>query len=203
MAEEPGKLDISDEMIAERRGGSSKMPDDMPKWMAKSITSIDKFSMVTGKIVCWILIPLILAMTYEVIARKFFLAPTIWAYDISRFLYGAFFMLGAGYALSKGVHIRADFLYRNFKVKTQGIVDTALYILFYFPGLLFFFYMTTGFVQESIMRSERGMDTAWMPYMWPIKACLWFGILFLLIQGISEVLKSYYAATRGRWPHQK
>ena len=203
MAEEPGKLDISDEMIAERRGGSSKMPDDMPKWMAKSITSIDKFSMVTGKIVCWILIPLILAMTYEVIARKFFLAPTIWAYDISRFLYGAFFMLGAGYALSKGVHIRADFLYRNFKVKTQGIVDAVLYILFYFPGLLFFFYMTTGFVQESIMRGERGMDTAWMPYLWPIKSCLWFGILFLLIQGVSEVLKSYYASTRGRWPNQK
>ena len=44
MADEPGKLDISDEMIAERRGGSGKMPDDMPKWMAKSIISIDKFS---------------------------------------------------------------------------------------------------------------------------------------------------------------
>ena len=28
MADEPGKLDISDEMIAERRGGSGKMPDD-------------------------------------------------------------------------------------------------------------------------------------------------------------------------------
>ena len=37
MADEPGKLDTSDEMIAERRGGSGKMPDDMPKWMAKSI----------------------------------------------------------------------------------------------------------------------------------------------------------------------
>ena len=203
MAEEPSKLDISDEMIAERRGGSGKMPDDMPFWMAKSITSIDKFSNWIGNIVCWILMPLIFAMTYEVIMRKFFLAPTIWAYDISRFLYGALFMLGAGYALSKGVHIRADFLYRNFKTKNQGLVDFWLYILFYFPGLLFFFYMTTGFVQESIMRSERGMDTAWMPYMWPIKACLWFGILFLLIQGISEVLKSYYAATRGRWPNQK
>ena len=33
MADEPGKLDISDEMIAERRGGSGKMPDDMPLWM--------------------------------------------------------------------------------------------------------------------------------------------------------------------------
>ena len=115
MNDQPPKIDISDEMIAERRGGLDKMPDDMPSWMANSIVKIDKFSKLVGSIVCWILMPLIFAMTYEVLARKLFLAPTIWAYDISRFLYGALFMLGAGYALSKGVHIRADFLYRNFK----------------------------------------------------------------------------------------
>ena len=203
MSEDPKKLDISDEMIAERRGGAGKMPEDMPSWMAKSIIQIDKFSKWTGNIVCWITVPLILGMVYEVLARKLFLAPTIWAYDISRFLYGALFMLGAGYALSKGVHIRADFLYRNFKVKTQGVVDFTLYILFYFPGLLVFLYMTTGFLQESIMRGERGMDTTWMPYMWPIKTCLWLGIVFLLIQGVSELFKSYYAATKGKWPGKK
>ena len=200
MNDKPTKLDISDEMIAERRSGSGKMPDDMPKWMAILITGIDKFSKRVGYVVCWITMPLIIGMVYEVLARKLFLAPTIWAYDMSRFLYGALFMLGAGYALSKGVHIRADFLYRNFKVKTQGIVDFWLYLLFYFPGLLAFFYMTTIFVMESIQRGEKGMDTAWMPYMWPIKACLWFGILFLLVQGISELFKSYYAAKKGRWP---
>jgi TRAP-type mannitol/chloroaromatic compound transport system permease small subunit len=200
MAEEPGRLDISDEMIAERRGGSGKMPDDMPKWMAKTIVNIDKFSKVIGNIVCWITMPLIIGMVYEVLARKLFLSPTIWAYDMSRFLYGALFMLGAAYALSKGVHIRADFLYRNFKVKTQGKVDFWLYLLFYFPGLIVFFYMTTGFVQESIMRNERGMDTTWMLYMWPIKSRLWVGIIFLLVQGVSELLKSYYAATKGKWP---
>ena len=203
MAEEPGRLDISDEMIAERRGGSGKMPDDMPTWMSKTIVGIDRFSKAIGNIVCWITIPLILGMVYEVFARKLFLSPTIWAYDMSRFLYGALFMLGAGYALSKGVHIRADFLYRNFKVKTQGTVDFWLYLLFYFPGLLVFLYMTIGFVQESIMRGEKGMDTTWMPYMWPIKTCLLIGIIFLLIQGISELLKSYYAAKKGRWPGQE
>ena len=203
MTEEPGRLDISDEMIAERRGGSIKMPDDMPTWMSKTIVGIDRFSKVIGNIVCWITIPLILGMVYEVFARKLFLSPTIWAYDMSRFLYGALFMLGAGYALSKGVHIRADFLYRNFKVKTQGKVDFWLYLLFYFPGLLVFLYMTIGFVQESIMRGEKGMDTTWMPYMWPIKTCLLLGIIFLLIQGISEILKSFYAATKGRWPGQE
>ena len=203
MAKKSTKLDISDEMIAERRGGTGRMPDDMPSWMAKSIIRIDKFSKWTGNIVCWITIPLIFGMVYEVLARKLFLAPTIWAYDISRFLYGALFMLGAGYALSKGVHIRADFLYRNFKIKTQGFIDFTLYILFYFPGLTVFFYMTTGFLQESIMRGERGMDTTWMPYMWPIKTCLWFGIIFLLVQGVSELFKSYYAATKGKWPGKK
>ena len=200
MAEEPTGLDISDEMIADRRSGSGKMPDDMPKWMALSITKIDLFSKWVGNIVCWIIVPLIFAMVFEVFARKLFIAPTMWAYDMSRFLYGALFMLGAGYALSKGVHIRADFLYRNFKVKTQGLVDFWLYILFYFPGLLVFLYMTIGFVQESIMRGEKGMDTAWMPYLWPIKSCLLIGIIFLLIQGISELFKSYWAATRGKWP---
>ena len=203
MTEEPSRLDISDEMIAERRGGSGKMPEDMPTWMSKTIVGIDRFSKLIGNIVCWITIPLILGMVYEVFARKLFLAPTIWAYDMSRFLYGALFMLGAGYALSKGVHIRADFLYRNFKTKTQGLIDFWLYLLFYFPGLTVFLYMTIGFVQESIMRSERGMDTTWMPYMWPIKTCLLIGIIFLIIQGISELLKSYWAATRGKWPGEE
>jgi TRAP-type mannitol/chloroaromatic compound transport system permease small subunit len=200
MSDEINKLDKSDEMIAERRQGTGKMPDDMPKWMASTITSIDKWSKWIGNVVCWITVPLMFAMVYEVLARKLFLAPTMWAYDMSRFFYGALFMLGAGYALSKGVHIRADFLYRNFKVKTQGRIDFWLYLLFYFPGLIAFFYMTSIFVIESIQRGEKGMDTAWMPYMWPIKSCLWFGILFLLIQGISELFKSYYAAKNGKWP---
>ena len=80
-----------------------------------------------------------------------------------------------------------------------GVMLFAIFVGFPISFTLIFL----GFVSESIMRAERGMDTAWMPYMWPIKACLWFGILFLLIQGVSEVLKSYYAATRGRWPDQK
>ena len=193
-------LDLKDELIAERKIGFFKKPSDMSPMTYKIITNIDKFSLFIGKIVSWIIIPLFLCMVYEVIARKFFLAPTMWAYDMSRFLYGGMFMLGAAYALSRGVHIRADFLYRNFKVKNQGLIDFWLYILFYFPGLTFFLYMTTIFVVESIQRGEKGMDTAWMPYLWPVKSCLWFGIVFLLIQGVSELLKSYYAMRKGKWP---
>ncbi|MHC8508672.1 MAG: TRAP transporter small permease subunit [Rhodospirillales bacterium] len=201
MADElrPEDLDITDELIAERRSGGG-LPADMPGWMAKTITGIDTFSLWTGRVVCFLVLPLCFAMVYEVIARYAFIAPTMWAYDMSRFLYGALFMLGAGYALSKGVHIRADFIYRLWPAKQQGAVDMFLYLVFYFPGLLLFLYAASDFAFLSFIRGERGMDTAWMPAMWPVKSTLPLGVLFLIIQGVSELLKSYYAATRGRWP---
>ena len=77
-----------------------------------------------------------------------------------------------------------------------GVMLFAIFVGFPISFTLIFL----GFVEESIRRGERGMDTTWMPYMWPIKSCLWFGIVFLLIQGISELLKSYHAMTKGKWP---
>ena len=200
MAEVNENLDITDELIAERRSDTpGKMPDDMPAWMAKTIIGIDRFSLWVGRTVCWLVVPLCLAMVYEVLARKFFLAPTMWAYDLSRMFYGALFILGSGYALSKGIHIRADFIYRNWSVQTQGTIDSILYIFFYFPGLIVFLWMSTDFAYLAWFRGERGMDTAWMPHMGPIKTTLPTGVVLLLIQGVSELLKSLYAARRGRW----
>jgi TRAP-type mannitol/chloroaromatic compound transport system permease small subunit len=205
-------LDITDELIAERRT-STKMPKDMDPWMSKTIEFIDRNMLLTGKIVCWIIIPLIFAMVYEVIGRHFFNRPTLWSFDISRMLAGALFMLGAAYTLSKGIHIRADFLYRNWKVRNQAKVDLFLYLLFFFPGFIVFFLVSFDYAYTSIcgrsdlmeclggkVRIQRAMDTTWMPIMWPLKSCMPIGAFLLLIQGISEVLKSYYAFVKGRWP---
>jgi len=196
----PATLDPADELIAERRADPGALPDDMPAWMRAVISRIDAMSLWVGRIVCWMLLPLCLSMVYEVVARKFFLAPTMWAYDISRMFYGAMFMLGAGYALSRGVHIRADFLYRNWRPRAQGIVDAALYLGFYFPGLAIFMWTSIDYAWLAIARGERGMDTAWMPYMAPVKSVLPIGAALLLIQGVSETLKSIHAARTGRWP---
>ena len=197
---DPSKLDTADELIAERRGVTAQLPADMPTWMAATIRAIDAFSFATGRVVCWLLLPLGLAMVYEVIARKYFLAPTMWAYDISRMFYGALFMLGAAYALMRGVHIRADFLYRNWSARAQGIIDATLYLTFYFPGLMVFLWTSIDYAWLAIERGERGMDTAWMPYMGPVKSVLPIGAVLLLIQGVSETLKSVYAARHNRWP---
>ena len=191
---------VADEIIAGRRSGIARMPADMPRWMARAIVGIDTFSGWVGRIASWLTLPLILGMVYEVTARYAFTAPTVWAYDISRMIYGGMFIVGAGYALSKGVHIRSDFLYRKWSVRTQGRVDTALYVVCYFPAMLIFLWVASQWAWTAVDRGERGMDTAWMPLLGPIKSCLPVGILLLVIQGVSELLKSIYAASRGRWP---
>jgi len=191
---------VADEIIAGRRSGIGRMPDDMPRWMARTIVGIDTFSDWIGRLASWLTLPLMLGMVYEVTVRYAFTAPTSWAYDISRMLYGSMFILGAGYALSKGVHIRSDFLYRKWSVRTQGRVDAALYIVCYFPAMLIFLWVASQWAWTAVDRGERGMDTAWMPMLGPIKSCLPFGIVFLVIQGVSELLKSVYAASKGRWP---
>ena len=192
---------ITDELIAEgREKAPGEVPSDMPPLMAFWVSRIDLFSYGVGRVVCWFVLPLFLVMVYEIIVRKVWVAPTLWAYDISRMLYGALFMLGSGYALMRGIHIRADFIYRTWSAKTQGTVDLILYLILYFPGMLFFFYISADFALEAWQRGERASDTAWMPYVAPVRTSLPLGVLFLIIQGISETLKSYYAMTRGRWP---
>ncbi len=194
------QLDVSDELIAERRGDLRRLPPDMEPWMRSVIVAIDTSSLWVGRAVCLLLIPMLFSMVYEIIARKFFIAPTLWAYDISRMTMGAMFMLGAGYALMKGVHIRADFLYRIMSARNQGRVDLALYLIFYFPSLALFFWITGEYALDAVRTGETSMDTAWMPILWPARMAMPVGAAFLLIQGVSEILKCVYAIRKGRWP---
>lgn len=194
-------LDAGDELLAEARGGpEAPLPDDMNPLARKIVWAIDWFSEWQGRITCLLVLPIIAAMVYEVIARKFFIAPTLWAFDISRMLYGTSFMLGAAYALMRGLHIRADFLYRGFSVKNQGRVDLVLYVVFFMPGMILLYWAAYEFAMKSFGQNETAGDSTWAPIVWPVKMALAAGVAFLVLQGVSEILKSWYAATRGRWP---
>jgi TRAP-type mannitol/chloroaromatic compound transport system permease small subunit len=199
MAETPDNLDISDELIAERRGGEpGDLPEDMQPWMRQAITGLDTLSLWVGRLTCLLLVPIVIAMVWEVTARKLFIAPTFWAYDATRMLSGALFMLGAGYALMRGVHIRADFLYRLWRPATQARVDALLYIVLFFPGMLFFFYIAADYTFDAWVKWERSMDTAWMAPVAPARTAMPLGALFLILQGVSEFLKCLYTIKHDR-----
>ena len=89
MAEDvdPSKLEIADELIAERRSAApGQLPDDMNPMHRKIIGFIDTLNDYVGKTVCWFIVPLCLAMVYEVIVRKFGTSPTGWYEELVRVL---------------------------------------------------------------------------------------------------------------------
>ena len=79
--------------------------------LRQTVRVVDGFSDWSGKIVAWLILPLVASLTYEGIARYVFDAPTLWAYDLSYMLYAAFLMLCAHYTLMKGAHILTDMLW--------------------------------------------------------------------------------------------
>jgi TRAP-type mannitol/chloroaromatic compound transport system permease small subunit len=165
----------------------------------RAIRAIDTVGEWSGRVVRWLVVPLILTLGYEVIARYLFHAPTVWAYDLSYMLYGAHFMLGAGYALRRKAHIRTDVLYGRWPARRQGMVDAALYLLFFFPGLVFFGLAGWDAAYLSWLIGETSEASVWRPVLYPFKAVLPVTAALLLLQGVSEFLKSLHAARTGQW----
>jgi TRAP-type mannitol/chloroaromatic compound transport system permease small subunit len=165
--------------------------------LSKFIRFIDRISIVSGKIVGWMILPMSLSLVYEVVVRYVFNAPTIWASDVSQILYGMFFMLGSAYALQRQQHIRTDFLYGKWSARTRGLVDTACYIGLYFPALLFFLWVGSDFAYRSVLFNEKIVTSPWMPIIWPLKLAIPISTVLLLLQGLSELAKSLFAAKTG------
>ncbi len=209
------ELDITDELIAERRAGEpGQTPADMTPWMRPITAAIDILNLWAGRIICLLMIPLILVIVYEVFSRNMFailtqngmndlaiawgFGPTLWVYDVSRMLGGVLFMAAAGYALMRDVHIRADFLYRSWSPKTQATVDATLYLVFYIPAMLFFTWVSAEYWMKAFVSGERASDSTWAPILWPARLAMPVGGLLLLLQGFPELFRALHQMGKDR-----
>ena len=165
--------------------------------LVRLVRIIDRFTDSTGTWIAWLNVPLVLVVCYEVTMRYVFDAPTIWVFDLTYMLYAAVFMLGAAYALHKGAHIRTDFFFERWSVRTRGTIDSIAYVVFFFPSLLVFFVVTFQQALYAFQIQEMSDQTPWRPLLWPFKTVVPLTCLLLLIQGVSEMIKSVYAARTG------
>jgi len=161
------------------------------------VRAIDRFTDRTGVLIAWLNLPLVLVVAYEVLMRYVFDAPTAWVFDMTYMLYSAIFMLGAAYALHKGAHIRTDFYFEKWSIRTKGTIDAIAYIVFFFPALITLLVVSTDQTWYSFSLGETSEQTTWRPILWPFRAIVPLTMLLLLVQGVSETIKSVYAARTG------
>jgi TRAP-type mannitol/chloroaromatic compound transport system permease small subunit len=155
------------------------------------VRAIDAVSTAAGWLAGWFIVPMTLAVTYEVIARYAFNAPTRWSYEVGYMLYGAQFMLAAAYTLLKGGHIRTDVLYERWSPRTRATVDAVCYVLFFFPGMLCILYAGAVEARQAWDIGERtGLRIAGVGVpMYALKAVIPLTAALLVLQGLAEVIR--------------
>jgi TRAP-type mannitol/chloroaromatic compound transport system permease small subunit len=167
--------------------------------IARLVHAIDRIALWSGQLVSWLIVPMVLALVYEVVARYFFNAPTVWAYDVTFITYGTFFMLGSAYTLQRAGHIRTDSYYGQWSPRRQGLVDAVCYVVFFFPAMALFLWVTWDYFWVSYMRDERSVTSPWLPRIWPLKGVMPLTCILLMTQGVAELIRSIYAARTGVW----
>jgi TRAP-type mannitol/chloroaromatic compound transport system permease small subunit len=159
--------------------------------MAQVIAWFEKLTKGLGKLFGWLIIPLLLALCYEVFARYLFKKPTIWAFDITYMLMTAIFLCGAAYTLAENRHIRIDFLYVKFSERKKVIADLIGLIVISLPVLSYVtFYAVNKFIW-SIKVNESSDLTPWHPVLWPFRGFMVLGFILLNIQVVTEILKIF------------
>ncbi len=163
-----------------------------------ALHAIEAVSNWTGTVTAWLIVPMTVAVTWEVVARHFFRAPTVWAFDVVYMLYGTHFMLGTAYTLMRIGHVRTDMLYQKWSIRRQNWIDAIGYLFFFFPAMALFFYYGGTEAWHAWQIGETSDASPWRPIVYPFKAVIPVTALLLIVQGIAELMKSVYAIRTGR-----
>lgn len=135
-------------------------------------------------------------LTYEVITRYVFNNPTIWAHQLSLFLFGTIGMIGGAYVLLHKAHVNLDIIYSRVSRRKQAILDLITAPLFFFIIILMM-WVGGSFALRSWAILEPS-STVWAPPIYPFKTIIPVAAFLLLLQGVAKLIRDHYFITHGR-----
>jgi TRAP-type mannitol/chloroaromatic compound transport system permease small subunit len=163
------------------------------------IYGIDQMSKTVGHAFAWLIVILTLGTCYEVFVRYALNNPTSWAFDMSYIVYGGLFLMAGPYTLSRNGHVRGDVLYRLWPARVQAGVELALYVLFFFPGVISLMVAGWPYGYDAFRIREVSVNSPAGVPVWQLKMLIPFAGFFLSLQGIAEVLRCVQCLRDNRW----
>lgn len=158
---------------------------------------LDGLNNIIGKGSSYLTLIFMLLVVYEVLSRRIFNSPTIWTYETIIMLFGAYIILTAGYGILVDALVSVDILSQKFPKKARECITLFSYVVLYIPfvGITLFKYVPT-FIRSFVTKEVSW--TVWGPVIWPIKLMLVIGLSLLLLQCLSQVIKTAYSLATGR-----
>lgn len=155
---------------------------------------IDRFQEWFGRGVSWLSLAMVLVVFGDVISRYAFRRTHGGIQELEWYLFGTLYLLAAGYTLLHDEHVRVDILYSKLSPRGRAQLDFVLFWVFFFPSCLLVIYTAWPFVRSSWSVWEGSPDPGGLPLRWLLKSMIIVGFVLLLLQGISQTIKSFYVA---------
>jgi TRAP-type mannitol/chloroaromatic compound transport system permease small subunit len=163
--------------------------------MKRFLNLIDKINDQGGKIISFLVIFMIGAMTYEVIARYIFDSPTIWSRETVQFLLGGYAILGGAYVFRHQGHVNMDILYSRLPPRWRAVADLITSGFFFlFCGVLLWF--GAKYAWKSWDLGETTGST-WAPPEYFIKTTIPIGAFLIILQGLAKFIRDLMTVIRG------
>jgi TRAP-type mannitol/chloroaromatic compound transport system permease small subunit len=155
------------------------------------ITGIDKFTETTGRAVSWLVLGMVLLISYDVTMRYMFQQGSVALQELEWHLFALVFLLGGAYTQKHDEHVRVDILYLSRYVSDRGRawINIAGTFLFLFPFCILILVTSWPFVENAFYYQEGSPDPGGLPYRFVLKGAILLAFAMIMLQGLSDLLK--------------
>jgi TRAP-type mannitol/chloroaromatic compound transport system permease small subunit len=150
--------------------------------------AMDALSERIGRLLIWALLATVLISAANAVVRKAFsIGSNAWL-ELQWYLFAAVFLLGAGYTFLHNAHVRIDFISARLSARTRNIIDIFGIVAFLTP-LAWLLLQLSWPLFVNAWRSGEMSQNAGGLIRWPVLALVPLGMVLLLAQGASELVK--------------
>ncbi len=149
---------------------------------------IDRANDQIGRLVRWLVLGSVLLSAGNAIVRKVFDTSSNALLEIQWYLFAGVFMLGAGYAFLRNVHVRIDFISSKLSKRTNAIIDAVGIVIFLIPLCLILIRLSWPLFYNAWVTGEMSSNAGGL-IRWPVLLLIPVGFAILLVQGLSELVK--------------
>ena len=150
----------------------------------------DKFADAIGYLTAFVLVLMILNVTYDVVMRYFFNTGSIAMQEMEWHLFSVIILLGISYTLKEDGHVRVDLIYDRLTQKKKAKINMVGVVLFIIPVALLIAVESIPFVIESFNSNEQSGDPGGLPYRWLVKSLIPLSFFLLIITSIGFFIKN-------------
>ena len=159
----------------------------MPALLALS-RLIDSFNEKIGLLIRWLVLAAVLISAGNAVIRKAFNIGSNAFLEVQWYLFAGVFMLGAGYAFLRNVHVRIDFISSKLSKRTNAIIDSLGIVVFLVPLCLILIWLSWPFFVNAWNTGEMSSNAGGL-IRWPVYLMVPVGFGILLAQAMSELIK--------------